>query len=150
MSPWRQLRRRTPWRSKPRDTGPDQATRQLVLERDNHQCGSCGDHLAGRPWSLQHRRGRGRGGTSNPAINRASNLITLCGSATSPDGCHLRAERRDRDMIADGFVVSLNSRQDPTDIPVQHHLHGWVLLRDDGSVEPYPPAGDAAQPPTLR
>lgn len=148
MNGWSSLRRRTPWRPRPRDTGPDQATRQLVRERDTHCCANCGWNIIGRPHGIQHRRARGRGGTRNPAINLPSNLILLCGFSTTPDSCNLRAERRDRDMVAAGFVVSLNSRLSPADVPVQHSLYGLVLLRDDGTVEPYTSANDASPPIT--
>lgn len=117
-----------------RDTSPDRPTRELVLERDDYTCAWCRRTILNQPYSLQHRRGRGRGGSSNPRINAPSNLITLCGSATSPGGCHLRCEQRTAEAETFGFVVSLNSIHDPADIPVMHALYGRVYLADDGTV----------------
>jgi 5-methylcytosine-specific restriction enzyme A len=124
-----------------RDTGPDRPTRELVLERDDYTCAWCRRTILNQPYSLQHRRARGRGGSSNPRINAPSNLITLCGSATSPGGCHLKCEQRTAEAGDLGFVVSLNSIHDPADIPVTHALYGRVYLADDGTVSL---AGDEA------
>jgi 5-methylcytosine-specific restriction protein A len=122
------------------DTGPDRNTKTLVKERDDWTCVSCGNPITGL-FSIQHRVARGQGGTSNPAINSPANLILLCGSATSP-GCHLRAESRDSEMHARGFW--LNHHEDPAAFPVAHSVHGWVLLLEDGGVEPIRPLGGAA------
>lgn len=123
------------------DTGPDRGTRELVLERDDYRCASCSIPILGKPYSLQHRNARGMGGTSNPAANSPANLITLCGSATSPGGCHLLCEQRDREMHALGFW--LENGQDPAATPVLHAVHGWVLLSPDGEVWPIPTGGAA-------
>lgn len=120
-------------RKPPRDTGPDRKTRALVLARDGYACVSCG-RAAGPgsgPYSLQHRLARGHGGGNSP-----SNLIVLCGSATSPGGCHLKAEQRDREMQAQGHW--LESWQDPEAEGVMYFSeHGsgftaWLL--PDGSL----------------
>lgn len=122
------------------DTGPDRSTRDLVKERDDWTCASCGDPIIGQ-WSIQHRVARGQGGTSNPAINSPANLILLCGSATSPGGCHLACEQRDQRMHDLGFW--LTNGQDPAAVPVAHAVHGWVLLEPDGGVLPIPAGGAA-------
>jgi 5-methylcytosine-specific restriction protein A len=124
------------------DTGPDKNTRELALERDDYRCASCNKPIIGEQYSLQHRDARGMGGTSDPAANSPANLITLCGSATSPGGCHLRAESRDQEMHDRGFW--LNSHEDPATFPVDHATHGWVLLCEDGTVDPIRPLGGAA------
>lgn len=111
-----------------RETGPDRATRELCAGRDGYACGWCGRPLAAGWRSLQHRLARGQGGD-----NRPSNLIWLCGSATSP-GCHLRAEQRTEEGRLRGFWVP--SWEDPAEVPVLHAAYGWVLLVDDGSTEP--------------
>jgi hypothetical protein len=144
------LARRTPLRTSRekktgrRDTGPDRATRELVLERDEYRCVCCGKPVSDGPWSTQHRRARGNGGTSRPEINRPSNLIILCGSATSPGGCHLWCERRSTEAEDLGYVVSLNSKEDPADVPVHHWLYGLVYLRDDGGIRRVEPLGVAS------
>lgn len=82
-----------------RITGPDDALVDQLFERAQSRCEACGYGLLrngrGRYWSAQHRRARGMGGTRWPGINLASNLLILCGSATSPGGCHYFAETRD-------------------------------------------------------
>ncbi|GAA4626711.1 hypothetical protein GCM10023196_036060 [Actinoallomurus vinaceus] len=118
---------------RPRHTGPDRVTRELVLERDHYSCAHCGRSVLYGPYSLQHRVARGMGGTTDPAINRPSNLVTLCGSATSPGGCHLACEERDPAMRKLGFWVKRGIN--PADIPVAHAAYGWVFLMDDGTVQ---------------
>lgn len=129
---------------KPKSTGPDRATRELVLERDDWRCASCGLPIIGQQYSLQHRRARGLGGSSDPAANRPSNLLTLCGSATSPGGCHLAAEQRGARSRDLGYRVE--SWQDPRQVPVMHFVHGRVWLTDTGEVSYSPPTpqGDTA------
>lgn len=140
------LRRKTPLREvspkraaasgepvRPRDTGPDRTTRDLCAERDLYACVRCGRQLLTGPKSLQHRLARGLGGTSNAALSRPSNLIWLCGSATTPGGCHLAAESRSEETRIGGWWVP--SWQNPADVPVLHSQYGPVLLLDDGQVE---------------
>jgi 5-methylcytosine-specific restriction protein A len=117
-----------------RDTGPGQPTRDLVYERDGYCCVWCGRQLLTGPRSLQHRQARGMGGTTDPAANNPSNLILLCGSATTPGGCHLWAEQRGDDARIAGLWVP--SWQNPADVPVLHAAYGPCLLADDGSVIP--------------
>jgi hypothetical protein len=118
--------------TRPRDTGPDRATRQLVLERDDWSCFCCGTPIIGRDYSLQHRDSRGMGGSKNPLKNSPANLITLLGSATTE--CHGRVEGR---HAADNVVgYWLKTGQIPADTPVLHWRLGPVLLGHDGSVEP--------------
>lgn len=115
------------------DTGPDKQTRQVVLERDSWTCACCGDPIDLRGYSLQHRVPRGAGGTSDPEINNPSNLITLCGSATS--GCHGAAEGRSKVMNRAGYW--LERGQDPETTPVFHMAFGgYVLLGVDGTLTP--------------
>jgi 5-methylcytosine-specific restriction protein A len=132
------LRRRAPIRTSKekrtgrRDTGPSRDVRELVLERDDYTCACCGHSVLYGPYSLQHRVARGMGGTSDQAINRPSNLVTLCGSATSPGGCHLACEKRDPILLSLGFWLRRN--EDPAQVPVAHAVHGWAFLLDDGTV----------------
>lgn len=125
-----------PW-PKPKSTGPDRATRELVLERDDWRCASCGVPIIGQQYSLQHRCARQMGGTADPATNRPSNLVTLCGSATSPGGCHLAAEQRDKRSRDLGY--RLESWQDPRSVAVFHFVHGLIYLHDNGEFSYSPP-----------
>ncbi|MCW2870256.1 hypothetical protein [Actinacidiphila oryziradicis] len=116
---------------RPKDTGPDRTTRQLVLERDCYECFCCGAQVYSQPYSLQHRDARGMGGSSDPLINSPANLITLLGTATS-DHCHHRVEQRG---VADNVAgYWLKSGQVPADTPVLHWRLGPVLLGHDGGI----------------
>lgn len=136
---------RVPLRS-PRDTGPSRKVRALVLARDGHACAACGVSIIGRPWSMQHRVPRRMGGDPRPFINQPSNLVVLCGSATTPGSCHLACERRDPEMHARGFW--LRSWEDPAAVPVmlasEHGSGITVWLSPDGSYLHEPPAERAA------
>lgn len=126
----------------PRDTGPDARTRATVLVRDGYQCVRCG-RVAGPaigPYSIQHRIARGVGGGNGP-----QNLILLCGTATSPDGCHALAESRDREAQAHGYW--LESWQNPLTEGVLYaseHGSGVLMYLDgEGGLSPDAPAGAA-------
>jgi hypothetical protein len=125
-----------------RDTGPDRSVRELVDERDDWTCACCGNSVWGRPYSRQHRVAKGMGGTSEAWKNRASNIVLLCGSATSPGGCHLACEQRDERMRELGFW--LHSSQRPSLEPVAHARYGLVYLLDDGTVMDALDTGGAA------
>lgn len=74
------------------------------------------------------------GGRTDPAANNPSNLILLCGSATTPGACHTFAESRSEEARIAGLWVP--SWQNPADVPVLHAAYGPVLLGDDGGVTP--------------
>jgi 5-methylcytosine-specific restriction protein A len=125
------------------DTGPDRDTRQLVMERDDWTCAFCGRPIReGQDYSLQHRKARGSGGTSDPAVNSPANLVLVDGSATT--GCHFFLESRKADAEKIGFVISKNSDIDPATVAISHALYGPVLLLDDGTWVPDVPLGGAA------
>lgn len=113
-------------------TDVPQATRDLVLERDDYSCFCCGKPLLGEQYSLQHRDARGMGGSSDPLIHSPANLILLAGSALTE--CHGRVERRgEADNVA-GYW--LKTGQDPAKTLVLHWRYGPVLLGHDGSITP--------------
>lgn len=86
------------------DTGPSKKVRALVVVRDLGRCVCCGRSCIDRPASLQHRRARGMGGSSEAHASCACNLILMLGSATTQ--CHGRAEsRRYRRDKARGYVL---------------------------------------------
>lgn len=107
----------------------------IVDGRDNGHCRRCG-RLVGEQFSRQHRIPRGAGGSA--LVERPSNLVTLCGSATSPEGCHNWAEhdhRADAEIL--GYLLpKLNPDIDPAKEPIFIHSDGWVLLDDAGGVTP--------------
>lgn len=100
----------------------------LVRERDDYHCLGCGQDIRSlRWWSIQHRVARGQGGR-----NEFPNMVTLCGSATSP-GCHWLCEQRDAEMAARGLW--LRSGADPGKAPVVLWTGRAVLLTADGRYE---------------
>jgi 5-methylcytosine-specific restriction endonuclease McrA len=114
----------------PADTGPDRKTRAAVLIRDGYACVRCGQPCGPGigSYSLQHRVARGVGGG-----NGMSNLILLCGSATT--GCHAVAEARHRDDNAAGWW--LESWQDPRAEGVLYACRDGGICRwldDEGSL----------------
>ena len=112
-------------------------TRLLVLTRDGWLCQVCGRNLAAAylrgDYSLQHRRNRGMGGSKRPDTNAPANLLTTCGSATSPDGCHHRIEANPVWAADRGYRIRQN--QTPSQVPVLT-IHGWVLLDNHGGYAP--------------
>ncbi|GAA1909268.1 hypothetical protein GCM10009737_08110 [Nocardioides lentus] len=127
-------------RVRPRDTGPGASTQALVLDRAAGCCELCGRRLHdGDAWtgphSFHHRRPRRMGGSRAAATNSPANLLLLCGSATSPDGCHLHVEQQRAMALNQGWL--LHDGHDPTEVdvllaytPPGHRT--W--LTDDGAV----------------
>lgn len=135
------LKRRTPLRQvsakraavqpkRQRDTGPDRATRDLVLDRDLG-CVVCGKG----PYGLQvhHRKPRRMGGRTGSAINSPANLVAIC-----PDD-HAWAESNREAALDLGLLV--REGDDPAAVWMHHRQLGVVLLGADGTVELAPWAG---------
>src|SRR5262249_15283691 len=121
---------------------PSGKTRALVMARDGQCCVSCGRWIGtpGTWWSIQHRVARGVGGG-----NSLPNLITLCGSATSP-GCHRLCEDRDREAHERGLW--LYSYEDPALVPVmvasEHGSGALMWATVDGRWSDVPPGEEVA------
>lgn len=81
-------------------------------------------------WSMHHRRPRGMGGSKNPALNQASNILLLCGSGTT--GCHGWVESNREEAYDLGLLVRM--WQVPIETPVTL-FHGTFLLDDEGGVQ---------------
>lgn len=122
---------------RPRDTGPDQRTRAIVLGRSGGCCELCGRLLHdGTTWltdrhSIHHRRPRGAGGSSWSGINLPSNLLLLCGDATTPDGCHAFVEAHRTSAYDEGWLV--HQAQDPATVVATVHAGIWSWRTLDGS-----------------
>jgi hypothetical protein len=104
------------------------ALRKLILERDGYACARCRQLLQGNYYSLHHRLPRGRGGK-----HTAENLVTLCGSGTSANGCHAHVESHRTQATEDGWLVP--SGADPAHYPIlrdgvreQPTATGWELV----------------------
>lgn len=119
---------RTPMKKTATYTGPDAAMCALVDARDRKRCVRCGGPAQDR----QHRMARGVGGTADPAINAAHNLILVCRS------CHDFMEDRANLAVTEaaGWVVLRRSGRDPASVPCAVHGIGLVLLTADGRYSP--------------
>lgn len=126
-------------------TGPSRKTLSIVDERAEGNCEFCSRalDLFGKQLSRQHRIPRGMGGSKDPKVNAPSNLIVLCGSATTPGGCHHRAESRRIWAMENGLLLGRHTN--PASAPVLYRGR-WALLTDDGAVHftDLNPMGDAA------
>lgn len=103
-----------------------QATVSLVKVRAGYRCERCGTDKAYR-WSLHHRKPRKMGGTKDPGIHSAANLLYLCGSGT--EGCHGWVEQHRTEAREAGLL--LYPIDAPEEVPVRL-IHGYVLLDDGG------------------
>jgi hypothetical protein len=100
--------------------------RRAVIDRAQSQCERCGqwcDTDAGY-YSLQHRRGRGSGGSRAADTNTATNLALMCGSATTL--CHGWVENHPLEALEDGWRV--RQGDDPSAAPILHWELGRVYL----------------------
>lgn len=116
----------------PRNTGPSVAVRKGVTERAHGACERCGQTIRG-DYSIHHRKPRGMGGTTDPAANSPSNLVLLCGSATTPGGCHTAVEKFRESAISTGWIVPRVA--DPAKTPIKRH-NGWFILNADYTMTP--------------
>ena len=120
-----------------RDTGPTSATREIVAARANWCCEICGRSLfvPDVGWvyrhSTHHRRPRGMGGTSRPDTNEPSNLMLVCGNATSPGDCHSWIESNRAVALVLGYLV--DQAGDPETRPVELYTGRRVFLTVDGT-----------------
>jgi 5-methylcytosine-specific restriction protein A len=115
----------------------------FVLERADGRCDRCARPLAELGYSRQHRRSHGMGGRAGAELHTAANVVVLCGSATTPGGCHNRAENAARAQCErEGFVIK-GEAQRPEDVPILLHGAVWVLPSADGWVPAQAPP-DAA------
>ena len=78
------------------------------------------------------------GGTRWAGINLPSNLLILCGSATTPGSCHHFAENWRASSVASGWLVL--SRVNPATVPVLVERGSrFVYLTNDGRYADDPP-----------
>lgn len=98
---------------------------ERYLKRDFGRCYHCG--VSDDTLVPQHRLGRGMGGSKDPKVHAASNIITFCsdhnGRIENNSIALLRAKR---------LGWKLESWQDPKDTPVFCMTTGeWYILRND-------------------
>ncbi|MFD7832106.1 HNH endonuclease [Streptomyces sp. MJM8645] len=112
----------TALRTRPRNTGPTTAVRTLVYARDGHQCVRCG---TGSTLTIQHRTNRAMGGSSDPAINHPTNLVTAC------QACNMWMEANPAASYAAGWKVRRPT--DPAHVPVRYPTGELRTLEPDGT-----------------
>jgi len=113
-----------------------EAARRIVRERDAGRCQMCGASIVDQPSSIHHRRRRGMGGSA--LLERASNLVRLCGTGTT--GCHGFVESQRTLATVRGWLLGF--LDDPEATPLQCY-DGWMLLDDQGGRIPYTGEGAA-------
>lgn len=105
--------------------------RALVDARDSGFCRRCGRPTWDGDFSRHHRIPHGAGGSA--LVDRASNVVTLCGSGTT--GCHGHVEgNREESEILGYLLPKLNPDIDTELEEIFVHEYGWVVLGDDGSI----------------
>jgi hypothetical protein len=70
------------------------------------------------------------GGSKRLDTNQPANLVVLCGSATSPGGCHQHVESNRAEALSEGWL--LFQTMHPDEQPVKTY-RGWLLLDNEGS-----------------
>lgn len=121
---------------------PSASALELVQERDQGRCASCGLNIVGergRDWSLHHRRPAQMGGDRNPVSHGPANLLLLHGSGV--DVCHGYVESHREESYDLGLLV--RRADDPRTVAVEHAVHGPVFLDEFGGWTAHQ-EGDAA------
>lgn len=136
-TPMKRIRAKNqPTRKRQRDTGFPPAVKALIHERSGRRCEvrqACHGDTAVQ---IHHRRPRGAGGSSLAWVNQAANGLDVC----SP--CHTFIESAREYSEAHGWLVSMNKKLRPNEVPVLlTHSPDPVLLSDDGTFE-RPTKGD--------
>lgn len=92
------------------------AARAAIYEATGGRCAGCGSPQV----TAQHRRARGKGGTSRAEIGQPGNGVALCGSGTT--GCHGWAEHHPAAALLLGW--RLDASDDLVGAPFWTR-HGW-------------------------
>lgn len=123
--------KRTPMKSRYRNTGPHPDVVDAVYERAGHSCEVCtaavGDRR-GEDHHLHHRRPRAAGGSRRPDTNSPANLLLLC-----PE-CHRQIEANRE--ISYGMGWLLRQSQNPVEVRVLVQRDRWVFLTADARCLP--------------
>jgi 5-methylcytosine-specific restriction endonuclease McrA len=120
------LRSNGPIRSTRKNTGPRKPAKNTVRDRFDGKCARCGQD----GHSVQHRMPRQMGGSPDPAINRLSNLVWLCGDGTTL--CHGAVESDRVRARADGYLIKRGRNVDPAKVSMLLWDGRRVLLDDRG------------------
>ena len=106
---------------------PTRRTCDLVDARDGYQCVRCGKSVYECLFFSRHHRHM----RSHPfkGLHLPANVILLCGSCDS--GCHGWVHQHPREAMGNGWLVS-GFNDHPEQVPILTHLHGWVLIDNQG------------------
>jgi hypothetical protein len=111
-------------------TGLSTKVRRQVADRDRGTCLRCG----ARGTNVQHRIGRGMGGTSRSDVSELAALVTLCGSGTT--GCHGHITTHPEESYATGWAIRRSDATPASEIPLTD-LHGSrFFLTEEGDIVP--------------
>lgn len=126
---------------RPRSTGPRAVERLVIVARAGGSCELCGVPVAlvnddGQvtplvAYSIHHRQPRGMGGSGDPAVNSAVNLLLLCGTGTT--GCHGMVESQRALAVTHGWIVPRPT--DPATVPVRLFFGDDVYLTPTGTYQ---------------
>lgn len=108
-----------------------------MYARAGFRCERCGG--GNGPFSIQHRRARGMGGSRREDTNNPSNLVLLDGSGTT--GCHGFLESHPALALAEGMRVPQHADPATTPLLIRGRL---TYLTPDGRYAPSSDDGDAA------
>ncbi|MEO3856114.1 hypothetical protein [Acrocarpospora sp. B8E8] len=113
--------------SKRRRTGPPADVMALLAQRSGGLC-EIGMVCLGNAPAVDpsHRIAKGMGGTKDPRSNTAANNLHACRAD------HDLVERDPAAAYANGWKIR-RGVADPTQVPVRHWVHGWILLAEDGT-----------------
>jgi hypothetical protein len=106
--------------------------RSLVKARDDFHCQMCGKALWVGEGNTHHRLNKGRGGSA--VLERASILITACGSGTL--GCHGAVTENPDWARSIGWLLPRNNPDIDPELEPILTFEGWYLLADDGTRTP--------------
>lgn len=109
-------------------TGLSTKTRRLVADRDRGMCLRCG----ARGTNVQHRIGRGMGGTSRAEVNDLSALVTMCGSGTT--GCHGHITANPTEAYATGWAIRRSASERPSEVPLTDLQGRQFFLTEEGGL----------------
>ena len=100
--------------------------RAAIYECGGGRCIGCGR----TDLSAQHRRARGKGGTSNLAIGHPANGVPLCGDGVR--GCHGWTESNPEWAALLGWRLEPGQEAVGTPFWTRFGWKAWILAEDDG------------------
>lgn len=109
-------------------TGLSTKVRRQVADRDRGRCLRCG----ARGTNIQHRIGRGMGGTSRTEVSGLAALVTLCGSGTT--GCHGYITAHPEEAYETGWAIRRSSAEHASEIPLLDLDGRQFFLTDEGDL----------------